>query len=104
MDFLNIIYSEESSRVKRICFHPTKPLFVLAYYNGNITLYNHEKNVILWEFDGNDNQNEPMIKSKPIRCVDFHPFEDTPLFASCGDDFKIRIWNYDTETCSHTLH
>jgi coatomer protein complex subunit alpha (xenin) len=36
-----------------------------------------------------------------VRAVDFHNTQ--PLFVSGGDDYKIRVWNYNTRKCLFTL-
>lgn len=38
----------------------------------------------------------------PVRGVDFHPTQ--PLFVSGGDDYKIKVWNYQTRRCLFTLN
>ena len=36
-----------------------------------------------------------------MRSVSFHPVQ--PLFASGGDDFSIKVWNYKQRKCLFTL-
>lgn len=38
----------------------------------------------------------------PVRGIDFHPTQ--PLFVSGGDDYKIKVWNYQTRRCLFTLN
>lgn len=38
----------------------------------------------------------------PVRGVDFHKTQ--PLFASGGDDYKIKVWSYQTRRCLFTLN
>lgn len=38
----------------------------------------------------------------PVRGVDFHPTQ--PLFVSGGDDYKIKVWSYQTRRCLFTLN
>ncbi|PYI07864.1 Coatomer, alpha subunit [Aspergillus sclerotiicarbonarius CBS 121057] len=38
----------------------------------------------------------------PVRGIDFHPTQ--PLFVSGGDDYKIKVWNYQTRRCMFTLN
>lgn len=37
----------------------------------------------------------------PVRTVQFHP--KLSLFASGGDDFSVRVWNYKTKKCVFIL-
>jgi WD40 repeat protein len=37
----------------------------------------------------------------PVRGVDFHSSQ--PLFVSGGDDYKIKVWNYQLKRCLFTL-
>lgn len=37
----------------------------------------------------------------PVRGVDFHKTQ--PLFVSGGDDYKIKVWSYQTRRCLFTL-
>jgi WD40 repeat protein len=38
----------------------------------------------------------------PVRGICFHPTQ--PIFASGGDDYKIKVWNYKTRKCLFTLN
>ncbi|PZD37614.1 WD40 repeat protein [Pyrenophora tritici-repentis] len=38
----------------------------------------------------------------PVRAVDFHKTQ--PLFVSGGDDYKIKVWSYQTRRCLFTLN
>ena len=38
----------------------------------------------------------------PVRGIDFHPTQ--PLFVSGGDDYKIKVWSYQTRRCLFTLN
>jgi coatomer protein complex subunit alpha (xenin) len=38
----------------------------------------------------------------PVRGVDFHKTQ--PLFVSGGDDYKIKVWSYQTRRCLFTLN
>ena len=37
----------------------------------------------------------------PVRTVDFHKTQ--PMFASGGDDYKIKVWSYQSRKCLFTL-
>lgn len=37
----------------------------------------------------------------PVRGLDFHKTQ--PLFASCGDDYTIKVWSLQTRKCLFTL-
>ena len=38
----------------------------------------------------------------PVRGIDFHPTQ--PLFVSGGDDYKIKVWSYQSRRCLFTLN
>lgn len=38
----------------------------------------------------------------PVRGIDFHKTQ--PLFVSGGDDYKIKVWSYQTRRCIFTLN
>lgn len=38
----------------------------------------------------------------PVRGIDFHRTQ--PLFVSGGDDYKIKVWSYQTRRCLFTLN
>jgi len=38
----------------------------------------------------------------PVRGIDFHKTQ--PLFVSGGDDYKIKVWSYQTRRCLFTLN
>lgn len=38
----------------------------------------------------------------PVRAVDFH--KSQPMFVSGGDDYKIKVWSYQTRRCLFTLN
>jgi len=38
----------------------------------------------------------------PVRGIDFHNTQ--PLFVSGGDDYKIKVWSYQTRRCLFTLN
>lgn len=37
----------------------------------------------------------------PVRGIDFHKTQ--PLFASCGDDYTVKVWSLQTRKCLFTL-
>ena len=47
---------------------------------------------IIDRFEGHDG---------PVRGVDFHKTQ--PLFASCGDDYTVKVWSLQTRKCLFTL-
>lgn len=38
----------------------------------------------------------------PVRGIDFHKTQ--PLFVSGGDDYKIKVWSYQSRRCLFTLN
>lgn len=47
---------------------------------------------IIDRFEGHDG---------PVRGLDFHKTQ--PLFASCGDDYTVKVWSLQTRKCLFTL-
>lgn len=48
---------------------------------------------IIDRFEGHDG---------PVRGIDFHKTQ--PLFASCGDDYTVKVWSLQTRKCLFTLN
>lgn len=42
-----------------------------------------------------------LTQAGPVRGISFHPTQ--PIFASGGDDYKIKVWNYKQRKCLFTL-
>lgn len=76
------IFENESARVKGLAFHPTRTWILAALHTGTIQLWDYRLGYIVATFQEHEG---------PIRCVSFHPTQS--LFASGGDDSKIKLWN-----------
>ena len=86
------LFETESSRVKSISFHPTRPWLLAALHTGSIQLWDYRIKTLIEKFDDHKG---------PVRSVAFHP--NQPLFVSGGDDDKIKVWNYKERRCIFTL-
>jgi len=86
------LFETESTRVKGISFHPTRPWLLAALHTGSIQLWDYRIKTLLETFDEHKG---------PVRSVAFHP--NQPLFVSGGDDDKIKVWNYKEKRCLFTL-
>lgn len=53
------------------------------HYSGTIQLWDYRIGALLNRFEEHDG---------PVRAVDFHPTRS--MFASGGDDYKIKVWNF----------
>jgi len=94
-------FESKSSRVKSVSFHPKRPWLLSALHkydfrisfclwkicwracSGTIQLWDYRIGALLNRFEEHDG---------PVRAVDFHPSRS--MFASGGDDNKIRVWNF----------
>lgn len=76
------IFENESARVKGLAFHPTRTWILAALHSGIIQLWDYRLGYIVATFQEHEG---------PIRCVAFHPTQS--LFASGGDDSKVKLWN-----------
>ena len=78
-----------SARVKGIAFHPTEPLILSSLHTpSGIQLWNYEIGQLVNEW--------MMPHNGPIRAIDFNPNTARSEFATGGDDYVIKIWNYRT--------
>eukprot|EP01084_Bolivina_argentea_P235886 396784_1 len=84
--FIDKQFVSNSTRVKGISFHPTKPLILTSLSSGTIQLWNYADNILLHQFHN--------AHKGPIRSVDFNPDPNSNEFISGGDDYIIRMWNY----------
>ncbi|KAJ9611127.1 hypothetical protein H2200_004310 [Cladophialophora chaetospira] len=55
-----------------------------------------------WRFIQSDHGSLFEEHDGPVRGVDFHKTQ--PLFVSGGDDYKIKVWSYQTRRCLFTLN
>lgn len=75
-------FLSKSARVKGVAFHPTRPLLLASLHTGAIQLWDYQMRSLVEKFEGEH--------EGPVRAVDFHPTQ--AMFASGGDDYKIKIW------------
>eukprot|EP00762_Andalucia_godoyi_P008493 ANDGO_05748.mRNA.1 Coatomer subunit alpha-1 len=83
-------FSFKSARCKGIAFHPTRPLILVSLHTGMIQLWDYSLKALVDKFEDHDG---------PVRSVDFHPNPAQPLFASGGDDYKVKLWSLKEKKC-----
>jgi coatomer protein complex subunit alpha (xenin) len=76
------VFEHESARVKGLSFHPARTWILAALHTGVIQLWDYRLGHLIATFQEHEG---------PVRCASFHPTQ--PLFASGGDDSKIKLWN-----------
>ena len=69
-----------------------RPWILVSLHSGTIQLWDYRMGTLIDRFEEHDG---------PCRSVAFH--ESQPIFASGGDDYKIRVWSYQTRRCLFTL-
>ena len=89
---MKIVADLESTRVKGVSFHTTKPWLACAMYDGTIVLRELESPHSIRTFQAHDG---------PVRSVCFHPTLD--IIASGGDDGKVKVWDVEMLKCTQTL-
>lgn len=97
-------FENRSNRVKGLAFHPKRPWIIASLHNGAIQLWFDF--FLFWFLDDRDYRMELLIDKfeeheGPVRGIDFHPSQ--PLFVSGGDDYKIKVWNYQQKKCLFNL-
>lgn len=65
----------------------------MSLHSSTIQLWDYRMGTLIDRFEEHDG---------PVRAVDFHKTQ--PLFASGGDDYKIKVWSYQTRRCLFTLN
>nr|AGE96006.1 coatomer complex [Encephalitozoon cuniculi] len=83
---------KETSRVKSLSFHPSKPVIISGHHSGSIRAWDYQMNVCIHEFLEHDGS---------VRAVLFHPRGD--FFVSGGDDKIIRVWSYSERRVTNRL-
>lgn len=79
-----------SDRVKSIDLHPTEPWQLVALYNGNLHVWNHETQTLVKSYE---------VCDLPIRAAKFVARKG---WIVCGsDDMLIRVYNYNTGELVH---
>lgn len=71
-------------KVKQISFHPSKPLIMMAHYNGEMSIFNYNTQTLNKKIE---------VSKKPIRSA-IWAGED--WIVTAGDDLKIRVFNFHT--------
>lgn len=81
------LFSQKTTRVKSVDFHPVKPIFIIGLHDGKIQAWDYNSNACIYEFIDSS-----AVEKGSIRSIRFHPHGD--FFVSCGDDKLIRMWDY----------
>lgn len=77
-------FKHYGNKVKQIGLHPSKPLVLMAHYNGEVSVYNYATQALAKKIE---------VSSKPLRSA-IWAGEDWVVTA--GDDLKIRVFNFHT--------
>ncbi|KGG50976.1 hypothetical protein DI09_49p60 [Mitosporidium daphniae] len=72
------VFDHQTSRVKGLSFHPRRPWVIVSLHTGIIQLWDYHHGLLL--------------------SVSFHSTQN--IFASGGDDAKIKVWNCQSQTLS----
>lgn len=83
-------FSTKSARCKGLAFHPTRPLLLASLHTGSVQLWDYSLRTMLDRFDEHEG---------PVRSVAFHPNASSNLFASGGDDYKVKVWSLKDKRC-----
>ncbi|AEI69237.1 WD40 domain-containing protein [Encephalitozoon hellem ATCC 50504] len=86
------IMEKETSRVKSLSFHPSKPVIISGHHSGSIRAWDYQMGACIHEFLDHDGS---------VRAVLFHPRGD--FFVSGGDDKVIRVWSYTERRITNRL-
>ena len=81
---MELKFEQKCSRVKGLCFHPTRPWLLITLHTGEIQLWDYLIKALIKQFTDEH--------EGPIRAVCFHP--TSPLFATGADDYKIKLFNF----------
>nr|XP_043637952.1 coatomer subunit alpha-2-like [Erigeron canadensis] len=82
-----------NSAVKGLCFESKGPLILVSCENGAVKLINYELKRVICDFNRHN--------GKPVRSVSFE--RNRPFFVSGGDDYMIRVWDYQLRQCMFAL-
>ena len=82
-------FKHYGEKVKQISFHPSKPLVLMAHYNGEVSIYNYNTQTLTKKLE---------VSTKPIR-TSIWAGED--WIVAGGDDLKVRVFNYHTTQKLH---
>lgn len=77
-------FKHYGNKVKQIALHPSKPLVLLAHYNGEVSIFNYSTQALAKKIE---------VSAKPLRSA-IWAGEDWVVTA--GDDLKIRVFNFHT--------
>lgn len=87
-------FKHYGDKVKSLSLHPDKPLIATAHYNGKLSIFNYDTQMLVKTFD---------VSDKPLRCVIWATGDR--LFTA-GDDLKIKGFNFHTteKICEFEAH
>ena len=77
-------FKHYGEKIKQVALHPSKPLLLLAQYNGEVSVFNYNTQTLSKKLE---------VSSKPIRSA-IWAGED--WIVTAGDDLQIRIFNFHT--------
>lgn len=103
-----IKFETKTARVKGLSFHPKRPWVLTSLHNGSVQIWDYRMGTVIdtyTEHDGMPLCYDDILFTPhcvgPVRGCAFHPTQ--PLFATCGDDNKIRVFNFQQKKCLFTL-
>jgi coatomer protein complex subunit alpha (xenin) len=77
-------FEAKTARVKGMAFHVSRTWVLVSLHNGAVQLWDYHIGTMLDNFEGEH--------EGPVRGIAFHISQ--PIFASGGDDYKVKIWNF----------
>lgn len=77
-------FKHYGNKVKQVGLHPTKPLVLMAHYNGEVSIFNYATQALAKKIEASE---------KPLRSA-IWAGEDWVVTG--GDDLKIRVFNFHT--------
>ena len=63
-----------------------------------------DRTIKIWGISGTDSAHYSLLgHTQGVNCIDYYQGGDKPYLISGGDDMKIRVWDYQTKQCIHSL-
>ena len=63
-----------------------------------------DRTIKIWGITGTDSAHYSLVgHTQGVNCVDYYQGGDKPYLISGGDDMKIKVWDYQTKQCIHSL-
>ena len=63
-----------------------------------------DRTIKIWGISGTENSHYSLVgHTQGVNCVEYYQGGDKPYMISGGDDMKIKVWDYQTKQCVHSL-